>query len=274
MNKFTHILGAAAIGLLGGNIVGSGAHSATFDITLVFEDDTSTQIRNAFERAQTFWESKVLGYVDPLIDFGPLVVTAELLTSASPLSAASGTLASTTTMFRLNADRTWAYATSAVIGIDGADLDSMIAGGTLDNVVLHEMAHALGFGTGWYLTSRLGTVYNDLKDDMGNYIGEFGLAAYQESCDGSAVSVPIEGGGVAGTSGMHWAESWACGSDALMTGYLSEEATVSDVTLASLRDLGYVIAPVPLPATATMALSGIAFAGFLSRRRRPRRAAS
>lgn len=62
---------------------------------------------------------------------------------------------------------------------DSADAAALDAAGTLDDVVLHEMGHVIGFGTLWN-TVNLGfpgtqQVYTA---GTGKYLGAFGNAAY------------------------------------------------------------------------------------------------
>jgi hypothetical protein len=109
-----------------------------------------------------------------------------------------------------------------------------------DDVLLHEMMHALGFS---------GNVFQGLHllDSAGNFIGANAVKAY------GAASVPIESTGGTGTAGSHWSETafqpgGVAQPNELMTGYLtlSQPTVVSDTTVAALHDLGYqVVDPSP-----------------------------
>ncbi|MCL6728870.1 leishmanolysin [Sphingomonas hankyongi] len=98
-------------------------------------------------------------------------------------------------------------------------------------VVLHEMAHSLGFGSIW---GRLGLVTN----------GEFtGTSANNEyHAMGGSGLIPVEQDGGSGTAGSHWDEE-TFGNE-LMTGYINDgQNYFTAMSAASFRDLGYVITP-------------------------------
>lgn len=130
----------------------------------------------------------------------------------------------------------WIPVTSSIT-LDSTDLKNSVSGGwsaAWDDVVLHEMIHALGFS---------GVVFDGLNlvDAAGNFIGVEAMAAY-----GGAV--PVESGGTSATAGSHWSETgFAPGGTAMateiMTGYLgtNQQTQVSDTTLGALADLGYTI---------------------------------
>lgn len=134
------------------------------------------------------------------------------------------------------------------------------------DVALHELAHAIGFGTLWAANG----VY---QGGSGQYLGAEGLAAYREEFDPDAAFVPVEiSTGFPGSDDAHWAESWAGGQTELMTAFLDSGSRISDTTLLSLRDIGYTtldsaaLAPVPLPGMGLA--SGLVFAGLLTLGRR------
>ena len=99
------------------------------------------------------------------------------------------------------------------------------------DVVIHEMAHSLGFGSIW---SRLNLVTN------GEFTGSQAVAAYQElGGQGSGIAVEQDYG--AGTAGSHWDE--ATFRNELMTGFInSGENYFTKMSAASFGDLGYVLA--------------------------------
>ena len=136
---------------------------------------------------------------------------------------------------------------------DTADADSYNKQGLFDEIVTHEMLHAIGFGSIWN--------YKNLISGQGfiggNAVAEYGrlIDAYAGSHGGSTTLangfalekgyIPLETGGGAGTAGSHWAE--AVFRNELMTGFLDSVplATgmaldpLSAMTVASLKDLGY-----------------------------------
>ncbi|HEU4828369.1 MAG TPA: leishmanolysin-related zinc metalloendopeptidase [Gemmatimonadales bacterium] len=120
-----------------------------------------------------------------------------------------------------------------LILLDAADVASLESNGRLQDVILHEMAHTLGFGS--EIWSRLG-----LLTGAGTanpiFTGAFAVSAYHSI--GGAGTVPVENTGGGGTADSHWRETVF--SSELMTGFLnigSNPLTV--VTIGSLQDLGY-----------------------------------
>lgn len=121
---------------------------------------------------------------------------------------------------------------------DAADISTLTGGGSLQEVITHEMLHVIGFGVLW----------NDRKLITGSgtpdprYIGEQGrqgcvAVSGTVTC---ATSVPLESGGGAGTKESHWRES-TFGSE-LMTGFVNVSPNpLSRMTIGSLVDLGYVV---------------------------------
>jgi hypothetical protein len=121
------------------------------------------------------------------------------------------------------------------ITIDGADATQLAASGELRDVMLHEMAHVLGFGTIWTYRNLL------IGEGSGNpqYTGTAAKQAYY-GLGGTQVNVPVEGTGGPGTADSHWRESVF--ANELMTGFIGgNNNPLSKVTSRSLLDLGYAI---------------------------------
>ena len=88
---------------------------------------------------------------------------------------------------------------SGEVIIDSADFDNL-GGPRFGNVLNHEIAHSLGFGT---LFEE-----NDLAiDDTGQYTGAFGLETYQIEFDPDATFIPIELDGATSTRNGHLNET-------------------------------------------------------------------
>ena len=127
---------------------------------------------------------------------------------------------------------------AATMRFDVADVQSYLDQSLFDEIVTHEMLHAVGFGTVW---DRL-----DLLGDAG-FIGGHAVAEYGKLVAGPAAAVPVETEGGPGTALSHWDEA-ALGHE-LMTGWLDVRPRLggapdplSALTVASLRDLGYAVA--------------------------------
>lgn len=120
--------------------------------------------------------------------------------------------------------------------LDVADLDLMLAEGTLDNVVLHEIGHILGIGTLWSFAGR------SLLTGRGSSDPFFSGAAARDgfALTGSTYAgtpVPVENSGGAGTRDGHWRATIF--NKELMQGYVASTMPLSRVTIGSLADLGY-----------------------------------
>lgn len=123
---------------------------------------------------------------------------------------------------------------TATITIDSTDLKNSAYSNSWDDIVLHEMGHALGF---------FGAIFDKLGlvDSSGNFTGMNATAAY-------GGLVPLETGGGSGTAGSHWDEATFMPngvqmSNELMTGYFvpGEQTFLSDTTVGALADLGYTV---------------------------------
>lgn len=237
--------------------------ASTFDITVNFSGGLSESQQSVFAAAETYWESVILDYAydDPRVNGltieargVPIDGTGSVLGQAGWTSAYFGGSYG-------SAD--WAYAVNGIMQFDTADFDALEHSGMLFDVVVHEMAHVLGFGTLWRHTGHY--------DLNGHYTGAAALAAYQAECDPNATYVPVELGGGAGTAHAHWDEGWACGSQALMTGWLGGHSLLTATTIAAFSDLGYIVAGQTMPAVPTpgglpLLLGGALGLGVLRRR--------
>jgi len=132
----------------------------------------------------------------------------------------------------------------SVMNLNSVSL-STLSDESLRKTVLHEMTHALGFGTVWDATAR--APLPPLLEAH-TFTGAQALAAAVSSngAPSSWTSVPVEDCGSAppgaacgpGTLDSHW--RWSVFGDELMTGWITSGAQpFSATTIASLGDLGY-----------------------------------
>jgi leishmanolysin len=127
---------------------------------------------------------------------------------------------------------------TGVMSFDSADLEQMEQDGSLVSVIVHEMAHVLGFGT---IFDRLGLVAGAGGPDP-RFTGERATREYGDLLGGSArpLSVPLANVGGPGTRDGHWREEVF--ANELMTGFLDVGSNpISRLTIGAFEDLGYTV---------------------------------
>jgi hypothetical protein len=254
-----------------------GAAAGTiFTISVNFGSGLTANEEAVFAQAADYWDSVITGYKPGITGITGVTIGASgqaidgvggILGSASVDGAVIRT-ASNGTTYRL--------ATNATMTFDSADLDNMYNQGYLYPVILHEMGHAIGFGTVWTNNA----VY---VNGSGQYTGAAALAAYRSEFVGQsgAAYVPVELGGGGGTANAHWNEGDGGGATGivdhlgrdmeyeLMTGWLNLPASsvfVSQTTIHSFEDIGYMTVPEP----SAFVLLGIGVVSILGYARRLR----
>lgn len=256
---------------------------ATLTIDLNYVTPVSPAVEAIFTSAKSTWEGLLQGYQDGAIvgvSAGSSYVGQPLFTpltsvfidvNVAPIdgvgmvlgSAGPNAIAEDSTGFILTTDGQMTF--------DDADANNLITNGTFGDVVLHEMAHVLGFGTLWTDNS----VYNT---GSGEYTGANALSYWQsEFGQTGALFVDVELGGGPGTANGHWNEvdngAGLTGitdgtndlRNELMTGWLNGPTFISDMTIASFQDIGFVAAAIP-EAGSFLAL-GLVFIGAATGRR-------
>lgn len=120
------------------------------------------------------------------------------------------------------------------IVVDTADVAALESSSLLLDVITHEIAHVLGFGTLW--TSR--GLLTGTSTANPQYTGTQAVAEYNALFGANASGVPVEAGGGSGTALGHWRQS-VFGNE-LMVGYAqSGGMPLSRITVAAMADLGY-----------------------------------
>ena len=132
------------------------------------------------------------------------------------------------------------------IRIDEADLGRMESNGTLEAVILHEMAHVLGLGTElWPLAGLLRDASLPPVNGLDpHFIGPRAVAAFDSAggTDYAGAKVPVADVGGVGSQDSHWRES-VMQTELMTPVVIPGTNPLSIVTLASLADLGYAIDP-------------------------------
>jgi hypothetical protein len=125
-----------------------------------------------------------------------------------------------------------------VMSLNSATLTSLAGSGLLDDVVEHELAHLLGFGTVWDLDHLL----RDSTTSNPWFSGPDAQGAFRVADPRySDKIVPVEAGGGAGTTLSHWRESVM--TNELMTGFIDSPGPnpLSAITIEAMADLGYTV---------------------------------
>lgn len=226
----------------------AGDAAGQLDIQLHFQEGLTPSQQAIFSTSEFFWESMLRGYQPGItLDSISITVSGEAIDGVGNVL---GTAGPTTTTKQGG----FTLSTGGTMRFDTADLDNLEEGGSLQDVILHEMVHVLGFGTLWDF--GLNHVYSE---GSGQYTGAAALAAYKtEFNQPDATFVPVELGGEEGTSDGHWDENEKgigitgitdpSGRDLrneLMTGWLNEPTFVSEMTLQSFTDIGFAVIPEP-----------------------------
>ena len=204
----------------------------------------------AFTAAQQRWESLIVGDVANVSLIAPAdscgagspaiqrtVDDVLILVTLTPIDGPGNVLGGSTPCFIRTAGKL------PVLGLmlfDSDDLDQLQTAGLLQTVILHEMGHALGYGTIWTALKLLADASPPPGIDP-HFTGAQATAAFNAVGGGSYVAslkVPVENTGGQGTADSHWRES-VFGNE-LMTGFVDAGANpLSRVTVASMGDLGY-----------------------------------
>lgn len=267
-----------------GSMIPGGPVFGTFDIVLSGIGSVSPSLQAAFTDAEQFWEAHIQGYrssafsgVNQLV----IDVTVEMIDGVGSILGSAGP---SSVAFDLVNELI--VPTSGGMRFDIADAGSLFANGKWDDVIRHEMGHVIGFGSLWSrqveFTDGNGNVvdtatFNDVLDENGNYVGQFGLDTYNQEFGLNLASILVEDDGGPGTAGGHWEEGTGgeispfpdrpgfAGADELMTGFINTSAGapdtwVAETTLASFADLGYSVQlqALPVPAGVWLMLSGLA----------------
>lgn len=209
-----------------------GGTVSTFDIDLVFDSSVSASQRATFRAAADRWEQVIAGDIPDVIVPGVgNVDDLSISITAQPIDLAGNVLAET----ELIAARVGSFLPSATdIRFDSADLSALDASGQLQEVALHEIAHALGFGLIW---DDLGLIVGAGTSDP-RFVGTNAVAEYNARFGLNSTTVPVENVGGPGSVDLHWRESLL--TNELMTSVLNSGSNpLTRLTIGQFEDLGY-----------------------------------
>lgn len=250
----------------GDNVLASATFTATatpavYDIEIVFRkpEELAERHRTAFENAERLWEAAITGNLPWAtlreselgaclsrggIDLEPggdrIVNDMLIYASVEHIDGGGGILAAAGPCQLRARDPSRVGSDLPIVGtmrFDAADVD----GEHLEETVVYEMAHVLGFGTIW---GRLGLLQDSSTTRrIGNphFTGDSAVAAFAriggERYTASRL-VPVQHLGGTGVWNGHWSDFVFCNE--LMTAFVDAGRNpLSIVTLASMGDLGY-----------------------------------
>ncbi|MYH08846.1 MAG: hypothetical protein F4143_01525 [Gemmatimonadales bacterium] len=132
------------------------------------------------------------------------------------------------------------------ISMDAADFDQLQAR-DLEEVIVHEMGHVLGFGTLWPRVGLLRDPASETSAPDTHFTGPLAIAAFDEAGGTGYVGakVPVENLGGQGSRNSHWRDTVF--APELMSPYqrLGAAEPLSAITIQSLADFGYEVDPTP-----------------------------
>ena len=209
--------------------------AAGFQIELAFEPSVGADVRAIAQQAANRWQSIITGDVQDVGDGswgGPVDDIRITLRVASIDGNGGGVAQGRPTHIRSIGK----LPIAAELELDSADIASQTAAGVLDELVTHEMGHALGFATIWGqfpgLTSGIGS-------DGPLFKGANAVREYL-ALGGIGDGVPLETTGGTGTRDKHWSEA-RFGSE-LLTGFITAGSNpISRITIGAMADLGYTV---------------------------------
>ncbi len=255
----SNVLEASVAGVDTVTFAATGA-TAEFDIEVRFINTPTAGQQEAFDSAEVKWERLIYGNLaSQAVDFmnpgwcggsepaitetvDDLVIYAELTGIDGPggVLGRAGPCA-----FRSGSN----FPVLGTMFFDTSDLSSLEASGELDEVILHEMGHVLGFGTLWeslgFLQQKSDTAPASIVDT--HFDGPQAIESFNELGGGSyggGSRVPVENDNATyglGSLNAHWRE--AVNGTELMTPTLNSGFAnlLSKLSVASMGDLGYVV---------------------------------
>ena len=237
-----------------------GARPGLFDIDLILRGDVPAPVRVAFDRAIDYWEA-ILAATDltdvPVsgdFDLGCLSARARtsnrsvddlvVVARVTSIDGERGVIARAAVCGVREGQRGLPF--MAAIEFDADDAEWMPSR-DLDEVVLHEMGHALGIGTLW---SRFGLLRNPsaevgverIRDT--HFPGPLAIRAFDQvggAAYGHGEKVPVANQGGFGSFDSHWRDRVFDHELMTSTQHIGVADPLSVVSIQSVADLGYTV---------------------------------
>ncbi len=220
--------------------------TSSFNIEIIWRTSRGSAVDSAMQAAVARWENVIANNIDAVYisdSSEGIIDDIRIQVEVVAIDGPGGVLGS--------AGARWVRRSSglpviSVIRLDDDDI-GRISSALLHNLVLHEMAHALGFGNRWggFLSdSAAGADPNSPLPDT-HFTGAKAIAAFDAAGGTSytGAKVPVENDSDAGQVDAHWRIS-VFGYGELMIGTFLSSAPrlpISAITVQSLADLGYAV---------------------------------
>lgn len=209
------------------------APQSAFRIDVRFGEGLSAAQRAAFATAAGQWGAIVTADVPPVVIGGETIDDVRIDADAVPIDDVGMILGR---IGPVDLRPGSFIPATGIMSFDSGDLAQMEADGSLGGVIVHQMAHVLGFGT---IFDRLGLITGAGGDDP-QFTGSRATREYAALLGPAARprSVPLANGTERATRDGHWREEVF--ANELMTGFLDlRPKPVSRVTIGAFEDLGY-----------------------------------
>jgi subtilisin-like proprotein convertase family protein len=229
--------------------------TSQYNVDIRFLGGLTGSQQDAFAIAAKRWSSIIIGDVPDANLQGQVIDDIRIDAKGAVIDGVGGILG--------QAGPTWIrsgsyFPIAGVMTFDQDDLKKLEDDGLLLSVILHEMAHVIGYGTIWSYKGLLqGAGSIDPTFSGANAMREFGTLLGS----GTPSAVPVANTGGPGTRDSHWRET-VFGNE-LMTGFINQGVNpLSRLTIASLADLGYQVNlqaadPYALPTSIMLAMMGV-----------------